>query len=69
MEEKGDFIAVFRAYMWSAVPVQINKCPPVLRFYASLRHTSSLQGNAATGAKWPVQFFISEVAGCAKICA
>ncbi|MGN8059451.1 hypothetical protein ACTJKN_24435 [Pedobacter sp. 22163] len=27
---------------------------PVLRFYASLRHTSSHQGNAAPGAKGPV---------------
>jgi len=27
---------------------------PVFRFYASLRRTSSLQGNATTGARWQI---------------
>ncbi|WP_230145184.1 MULTISPECIES: hypothetical protein [unclassified Pedobacter] len=36
---------------------------PVLRLYASPPRTSLLQGTASTGARWPRQYSIFEVAG------
>ncbi|NII83634.1 MULTISPECIES: hypothetical protein [unclassified Pedobacter] len=45
---------LYRQALWSATAVIITHFVPVFRFYASLRRTSLLQGNAAPAAKGPV---------------
>ncbi|MBO9674027.1 MAG: hypothetical protein J7577_11325 [Sphingobacteriaceae bacterium] len=49
---------VSRFIVWSAGHVLHTKFLPVFRLYASQTRTSLLQSNAATGAKWPMQYFI-----------